>query len=100
SVEAIAKIIRRQMQDGSIPATVRSERAAQEIAERLGATLLRASQTDPMERVTGEALSAAGIDFITDHEPESPASLDFYLPDTDVHVEVKRFHSERVADQL
>lgn len=100
SVESIAKIIRRAMQDHSVPATVRSEKAAHEIAGRFGATLCRAVDTDPMERLTASALIAAGIEFITDHEPESPASLDFFLPDSDLHIEVKRFHSERVADQL
>ncbi len=100
SLEFIAKIIRRAMQDHSTPATVRSEQAAREIAARLGARLLTAAETDPMERLCGQALRACGIDFITDHEAESPARLDFYLPASDLHIEVKRFHSERVAEQL
>jgi len=100
SVESIAKIIRRAMHDHSTPATIRSERAAREIAERMGATLLRACDTDPMERLTSTALRSAGIEFITDHDPSSPAGLDFYLPRFDVHIEVKRFHSDRVMGQL
>jgi len=100
SVESIGKIIRRHMQDHSIPAKVRSERAASEVAARFGLALLQAAQTDPMERLTGDALRGAGIAFITDHEPESPARLDFYLPSEDLHIEVKRFHSDRVTEQL
>ena len=100
SLEFIAKIIRRAMQDHAAPATVRSERAAREIADRLGVHLLTAAETDPMERICGQALRAAGVAFITDHEAASPARLDFYLPESDLHIEVKRFHSERVAEQL
>ncbi len=52
--------------------------------------------TDPMERQIADALTRAGIAFTTDHE----ARLDFYLPDANVHIEVKQFHSDRIAEQM
>ncbi len=52
--------------------------------------------SDPMERLIAEALTRAGIAFTTDNE----ARLDFYLPDADVHIEVKQFHADRIAEQM
>lgn len=52
---------------------------------------------DRLERDISAALTAAGISHI--HESEG-APLDFYLPDYDVHIEVKRFHTERINGQL
>lgn len=100
SIESVAKIIRRAMQNRSIPAKRRSEVAAVQIASVFRCHLSRAAATDPMEQMTGEALAAAGVEFITDHEPDSPANLDFYLPAHDIHIEVKRFHSDRIGEQL
>lgn len=55
---------------------------------------------DPMEQLIRDALSGAGIRFQTDDGGGNPRNLDFYLPDLDLHIEVKQFHSERVAEQM
>ena len=52
---------------------------------------------DPLEEVVAEALTAAGIRFT--REPHNTPPLDFYLPDFGVFVEVKQFHSDRIARQ-
>ena len=57
--------------------------------------------TDPMELIIAEALMLAGVKFRTDH----PARLDFHIPDAarsgdGVHIEVKRMHSDRIAEQM
>ena len=54
---------------------------------------------DDLERRVGEALGKARIRFI--HESQgSGANLDFLLPDQDICIEVKRFDTPRVIDQL
>lgn len=55
---------------------------------------------DPMERMVAAALSSAGIHYATDFGGGNQTGLDFYLPEYDVHIEVKRFHSDRVAGQM
>lgn len=54
--------------------------------------------TDPMERIIADALDAANIRYKTGHGGHAP--LDFYLIDFDVHIEVKQFHSNRIAEQM
>lgn len=56
--------------------------------------------TDPMERIVEQALVDAGIRYVTDLGGGNPANLDFYLPDHDVHIEVKQAHSDRIAAQM
>lgn len=68
---------------------------AQMLAKR--AARLRAKR-DPMEGLVADALTRAGEAFLC--EPATPAKLDFYLPRLDVHVEVKQFHSDRIAVQM
>lgn len=51
--------------------------------------------TDSMERLIADALDDAGIAYRRDHV----SRLDFYLCDLDVHIEVKRMHSPRIANQ-
>ncbi len=52
---------------------------------------------DPLEKQVEDALNAAGVRFRRDdHE----SGLDFYLPNVDLYVEVKRFHTARIADQM
>ena len=41
-----------------------------------------------------------GVRYETDLGGGSPANLDFYLPGEDVHIEVKRLHSDRIAAQM
>lgn len=56
--------------------------------------------TDPMEQIIADALDAAGIQYTSDFNGGNPARPDFYLPEVDVYIEVKRFHSPRIADQM
>ena len=54
--------------------------------------------TDPMELMIAEALDAAGISYV--HEASNPSKLDFKLLDIGVEIEVKQFHSDRIAKQM
>lgn len=82
------------------------ERGVAEVLPRTAAAVLALrppsdrtpKMKDPMERILEEALIAAGLRFTADHETEH--KLDFQLLDYDVAIEVKRFHSPRIADQM
>jgi hypothetical protein len=58
------------------------------------------------ETIVRTALEKSGIKFIAHGEHSGrdadnrQKGLDFYLPDHDVHIEVKDFHSPRIADQM
>lgn len=54
---------------------------------------------DPMEAIVAQALTAAGVGFSRDLGGENPSGLDFRLSDG-VEIEVKRFHTPRIADQM
>lgn len=54
---------------------------------------------DPVEAVIADALRSAGIEFVTEDDQRAKR-LDFYLPSLDTHIEVKRFHADRVLDQM
>ena len=51
--------------------------------------------TDPMERAIADALSGMGIQFEREKD-----GLDFYLPGCGIYIEVKQFHSARIAEQM
>lgn len=51
--------------------------------------------SDELEQQVGEALSASKIKF-----ERKGHRLDFFLPDFDVYIEVKKYHSERANAQL
>ncbi|MDP3405079.1 MAG: hypothetical protein Q8S03_10345 [Brevundimonas sp.] len=53
---------------------------------------------DPMEAIVAAALDRAGIGYV--RIPKETAGLDFRLTGTTVHIEVKRFHSPRIAEQM
>jgi hypothetical protein len=53
---------------------------------------------DPMERMIAEALDEACIAYSV--EGENGQRLDFYLPEHELFIEVKQFHSDRIASQL
>lgn len=53
---------------------------------------------DPVERIVADALTRAGVPFTTGDE--NAAGLDFYLPDHDLYIEVKQFHSPRIEEQM
>lgn len=55
---------------------------------------------DPMEKIIAEALRAGGFQFDTGEGGNNPTGLDFFLPGADLHIEVKRFHSDRIAEQM
>lgn len=55
---------------------------------------------DPMELIVEKALIDGGISYQTDLEAETGSMLDFYLPDFDISIEVKRFHSTRIGEQM
>lgn len=53
-----------------------------------------------MERLIEEALIDAGVPFAMEGDKGERLPMDFYLPELDIHIEVKRFHSPRVAEQM
>ena len=55
--------------------------------------------TDPMERIIASALDAAGISYATDEGAGNASGLDFRLHNG-VEIEVKQFHSPRIAEQM
>lgn len=64
-------------------------------------TLAARSISDPVEAIVADGLTRAGILFIHDSEgAEVNCGLDFYLPTAEVHVECKRFRSERTEGQM
>ncbi len=55
--------------------------------------------SDDLELRIAAALDKRSITFI--HESEGMGfHLDFYLPDLDIYIEVKKFHTDRVISQL
>lgn len=56
---------------------------------------------DPMEQLISDGLCAGAFRFTHESEKGSPnLALDFHLTDFGIHIEVKRFHSPRIADQM
>ncbi len=53
-----------------------------------------------MEREIEAALIDAGIAFTTDDGGQNETRLDFHLTDYDVAIEVKRFYSPRISEQM
>lgn len=63
--------------------------------------VLRKLSSDPMEYIIETALINADIEYEKERQlPGTQYRLDFYLPDQDLYIEVKQFHSERAASQL
>lgn len=56
-------------------------------------------QGDPMEDLVRNALSRAAVDFVDERHPDAQR-LDFFLTEHEVHIEVKRLHSPRIAEQM
>lgn len=54
--------------------------------------------SDPMEEIIAAALHRAGVSFSTGEGGGNPSGLDFLL-ENGVEIEVKRFHSPRIAEQ-
>lgn len=55
--------------------------------------------SDPMEEIVAHALNDAGFDYVRDCGGENPSGLDFKLANG-IEIEVKRFHSQRIAEQM
>ncbi|CAB4218679.1 hypothetical protein UFOVP1605_41 [uncultured Caudovirales phage] len=51
-----------------------------------------------LEQSLADSLTEVGISFI--HESQRKQRLDFYLPDFDIWIEVKKFDSERTGEQI
>jgi len=65
----------------------------------------KTAPSDPVEHIIFDALLKAGIEFIQDSDecdPQKPITkgLDFYLIDYGIHIECKRYHTERVNEQI
>ena len=57
--------------------------------------------TDPLEKAMAALLDEAGIPYVRPEIVRSdPTTLDFYLPTIDLYVELKQWHSPRLADQI
>lgn len=69
-----------------------------EIAAGFRTRPLAIRRTDPVEATVQHALDKVGVYYRSEHE--CAHALDFCLPDYGVHIECKRFHSERSANQL
>lgn len=54
---------------------------------------------DPMEKIIADALDAVGASYTTDMGGGNPSGLDFRLS-SGIEIEVKRFHTARIADQM
>lgn len=55
--------------------------------------------SDDLEQRVGELLKKVGIKAI--HESiNKESALDFYLPDYEIYIEIKKYHSDRVINQL
>lgn len=54
-----------------------------------------------LEKTLAAMLHAASIAFtVPERDNADPINLDFYLPDLRIYIEVKQFHTPRIADQL
>lgn len=53
---------------------------------------------DPMESMLAAALDDSGIRYLSD--VRNPSGLDFKLLDSGIEIEVKQFHSDRIAKQM
>jgi len=55
---------------------------------------------DPLEEKLAEALTRAGLEFVRDKGGANKSGLDFLLPRIGIEIEVKQFHSDRIAEQM
>jgi len=62
---------------------------------------MSARKQDPTEAIIADGLRAAGIEFQRGRELEPGRySIDFYLPDHDLWIEVSQHHTPRKIEQL
>ena len=55
--------------------------------------------SDPIEKIVASALDKRGLQYLCDGDGET-YGLDFRLPDPDLCIEVKQFHSDRISEQM
>ncbi|QIG72338.1 hypothetical protein EVB96_142 [Rhizobium phage RHph_TM3_3_6] len=60
----------------------------------------RAKIIDPIEKIIMDGLDKANIKYIHDSNNPKHHRLDFYLPTIGIFIEVKQFHSMRIAEQM
>lgn len=53
----------------------------------------------PVEQIVERALEKKGVEFVTETDPRA-LRLDFFVPEFDLHIEVKQFHTPRIAEQM
>ena len=51
--------------------------------------------TDPVEAIIYDALVDSDVPF-----EMGKNGIDFYMSDSDIYIECKRFHSDRISDQM
>lgn len=56
--------------------------------------------TDDLEKRVAEILSRKGIKFTHESYKGIDQRLDFFLPEYDIYIEIKKFHTDRVLEQL
>lgn len=61
---------------------------------------VRTPLSDPLEERIALALDRAGIQYRTGEGGHVSCALDFELPTLGVYIEVKRFHTDRIAAQM
>ena len=54
---------------------------------------------DPMEKLIADALDVVGASYTTDMGGGNPSNLDFRLA-SGIEIEVKRFHTPRIGEQM
>lgn len=59
----------------------------------------RLPSVDPVEKIVQEALEQRRLVFTDERNPDNK-NLDFYIPSMNLHIEVKQFHSPRIAEQM
>lgn len=97
-----------RMERGAAPINYRTEAAVRRLSaapfrepETLDEKVLRKLSSDPMEYLIETALLEVGIVYEKEGQLKGKHQrLDFYLPNKDLYIEVKRFHSPRAAEQL
>lgn len=96
-----------QMERGVADVKPRTGLAAERLMEDLdrlraetGAQSVKLTTSDPLEQMVERALIRAGIPFESDRDGKGRYNLDFYLPEQDVSIEVKRYHTPRISEQM
>lgn len=55
---------------------------------------------DPLEQIIAKALDGTDLAYVTDLGGGNPSNLDFRLTESGIEIEVKQFHTPRIAEQM